>query len=118
MRPRTLSEAYRRMIDGPRAEHAFDEFLDTFYNLRTSTDRFSALLDEPPLTNDPVDNAVAAAAAEYLCNQYDVRDVPVWVFDPRRSRNLFTEERPLKRARQPAADEALLHSERVRNKAA
>ena len=137
MRPLTLSEAYHRINNGPRAEHAVDEFLDMFYGLRTAEARCASIIEEPPLTDDPIDNAIAAAIAEYLSNQYELPVVPIWTYESKRildepyffghidapawieymvhssppeyrARNLFTEERPLRRARQPAADNAMI----------
>jgi hypothetical protein len=128
MRPATLAEAYERIIAGePRAE-TLTEFLDTFYFAATPEQRLASLCDEPPLTGDGRWDALAGAVAEYLARQYRLATVPAWAFEPRRyldrpwhtspasddgmreyltfaspaefrSRNIFTEERPLRRAR-------------------
>ena len=83
---------------------------------------------EPPLTGDARLDALAGAVAEYLARQYALPTIPAWAFEPVRylerawhttpfdsdgmreyltfaspaefrSRNIFTEERPLRRAR-------------------
>ncbi len=80
------------------------------------------------MTGDARWDALAGAVAEYLARQYRLATVPAWAFEPRRyldrpwhtssaaddgmreyltfaspaefrSRNIFTEERPLRRAR-------------------
>lgn len=128
MRPATLAEAIKRVVAGESRAHAIAEFLDTFYLEPTAARRLGMLRDEPPLTGDPQIDALAGAIAEYLARQYDLGDIPSWAFDPIRyldrpwhtsmsedagmreyltfvspaefrSRNIFTEERPLRRAR-------------------
>ncbi len=128
MRPNTLSEAYTRIIAGEPREKAFAEFLDTFYTLPDTARQGEALTDEPPLTGDARLDALAGAAAAYLAKKYRA-DVPAWVSKPPRylrdpwfttespgpgineflwhhspaefrSRNIFTEGRPLRRASQ------------------
>jgi hypothetical protein len=121
------------MRTGKAGEEALAEFLDEFY-LAASAERRSAILaDEPVLTGDERLDALAGAMAEYLAHQYELRPVPGWCFGPRRylerawhaspitddgfreyltfaspaefaSRNIFTEERPLRRARTAVAD--------------
>jgi hypothetical protein len=128
MRPATLAEAYERIIAGKPGEETLAEFLDTFYLAATPEQRLASLCDEPPLTGDGRWDALAGAVAEYLARQYRLATVPAWAFGPRRylnrpwhtspasddgmreyltfaspaefrSRNIFTEERPLRRAR-------------------
>lgn len=128
MRPNTLSEAYERIIAGEPREKAFAEFLDTFYGLPDALAQSQALASEPPLTGDAHLDALAGAAAEYLSRKYG-SGVPAWTNKPERylqdpwfttsapapgvkeflwhsspaefrSRNIFTEARPLRRASQ------------------
>lgn len=128
MRPATLAEAIRRIAAGETRARALAEFLDHFY-LRPSADaRWAALSEPPALTGEPRLDALAGAIAEYLARQYRLPRVPDWAFAPERflerawhvapfddpgmreyltfaspaefrSRNIFTEERPLRRAR-------------------
>jgi hypothetical protein len=128
MRPATLAEAYERIIAGDPHDTALSEFLDTFYLTPTPEERIKSLREEPRLTGSPRLDALAGAVAEYLCRQYRLQEVPGWAFKPTRyldrawhttpresnamreyltasspaefsSRNIFTEERPLRRAR-------------------
>ena len=132
MRPATLAEAIRRIIDGTPQEKALPEFLDTFYLAPTPERQLATLSDPPPPTNDPRLDAFVGAVAEYLARQYQLPRIPDWVFEPSRfldhawhvsqldspgmreyltftspaefrSRNIFTEERPLRRARAKVA---------------
>jgi hypothetical protein len=128
MRPATLAEAIERVIAGEPRDMALPEFLDTFYLASTSEMRLMTLADRPPLTGDAQLDALAGAIADYLARQYRLPNVPDWAFEPQRflsrpwhvssfasdemreyltfaspaefrSRNIFTEERPLRRAR-------------------
>jgi hypothetical protein len=128
MRPATLAQTYERIMDGAEIDAALSEFLDTFYLAPTVEQRMDTLRDEPALTGDPRKDALAGAVAEYLARQYQLPEVPDWAFRPARylerawhttpfassamreyltfaspaefrSRNIFTEERPLRRAR-------------------
>jgi hypothetical protein len=132
MRPVTLSQAIERIIAGEPAEKMFPEFLDTFYLESAADQRLAMLTDAPPLTGDAQLDAFAGAAAEYLARQYRLPAIPDWAFEPQRylerpwhvsslqtdamreyltyaspaefrSRNIFTEERPLRRARAKVA---------------
>jgi hypothetical protein len=132
MRPNTLAEAYERVIAGAAYEMALDEFLDSFYLASTPELRLECLRREPPLTNNAHLDALAGAVAEYLSRQYKLPEVPAWTCQPERyldrawhttpvdsdgmreylayaspaefrSRNIFTEERPLRRARTAVA---------------
>jgi len=128
MRPATLAEAIERVMAGEPRDVALAEFLDTFY-LASSPDRRSAALAvAPALTGDARLDALVGAIADYLARQYRLPHVPDWAFEPERfldspwhtspfasnemrefltfsspaefsSRNIFTEERPLRRAR-------------------
>jgi hypothetical protein len=132
MRPATLAEAIDRIRGGVPQERALPELLDTFYLAPTPADQLAALRDEPRLSGDMRLDAFAAGVAEYLARQSRLPEVPEWVFGPSRyldrpwhvapfddpamreyltwaspaefrSRNIFTEERPLRRARMPNA---------------
>jgi hypothetical protein len=128
MRPATLAQAYERISAGAPRDKTLAEFLDTFYLAPTPQQRLAALCDEPVMTGDARLDALAGAVAEYLARQYGLSCVPDWAFEPGRyldrpwhtspfaddamreyltfaspaefrSRNIFTEERPLRRAR-------------------
>jgi hypothetical protein len=128
MRPNTLAEAIARIQSGVSWDVALAEFVDTFDLTPTSEARYATIEDEPALTNDRRLDALAGAVAEYLAKQRKLGRVPAWASDPRRnldtpwftatnasdamreyltfsspgefaSRNIFTEERPLRRAR-------------------
>jgi hypothetical protein len=106
------------------------EFVDTFDSEKTDQGRYACIQREPKLTGDNRLDALVGAIAEYLAKQRRLGRVPTWVSDPARhltspwfttaspsdamreyltfsspaefaSRNIFTEERPLRRARQP-----------------
>jgi len=133
MRPSTLAEATRRIASGQALEIALPEFLDEFYLAPTLERRIAMLADEPAFSGDRRRDALFGAVAEYLAHQFALPQVPDWAFDPRRylerawhtssftddgfreyltfaspaefsSRNIFTEESPLRRARSAAAD--------------
>jgi hypothetical protein len=132
MRPATLAEAIKRIIDGTPQEKALPEFLDTFYLAPTADAKLAAICERPMESGDARLDAFAGGAAEYLARQYQLPAIPEWVFEPQRfldrawhvsqlddpgmreyltfaspaefrSRNIFTEERPLRRARTHAA---------------
>jgi hypothetical protein len=132
MRPATLAEAIDRIIGGVPQEKALPEFLDTFYLASTAERKLASISDRPAETGDSHLDAFVGAAAEYLARQYQLPKIPEWVFEPRRfldhawhvsqlddpamreyltfaspaefrSRNIFTEERPLRRARAKVA---------------
>jgi hypothetical protein len=142
MRPATLAQAIERIIAGERRDKALPEFLDTFYLAPTAELRFAALAETPPLTGDGRLDALAGAMADYLARQYRLPRVPDWAFEPARfldspwhispfdddgmreyltfaspaefrSRNIFTEERPLRRARShlPSVNKAPVSSD-------
>jgi hypothetical protein len=127
MRPNTLAEATKRVNLGEPLEKALPEFLDAFYLARDKARRADMLRDEPPSIGVRED-ALMGAIAEYLSHQYALQHTPTWAFGSARylekawhtspfdddgmreyltfsspaefaSRNIFTEERPLRRAR-------------------
>ncbi len=111
------------------------EFVDSFDLAATTTARYACLADEPNPSRDPKLDALAGAIAEYLAKQYRLGQVPGWASGPSRrldqpwftatgatdgmreyltfsspaefaSRNIFTEERPLRRARSELTHES------------
>jgi hypothetical protein len=132
MRPATLAQAAERVAAGQPLSKALPEFLDTFYLAETSAQRLAMLCDEPAATGDDRLEGLLGAVAEYLSHQYRLPNVPGWAYASHRyldrawhvapfaddamreyltfaspaefaSRNIFTEERPLRRARSPLA---------------
>jgi hypothetical protein len=128
MRPATLALAIERVRAGEPLEHALPEFLDEFYLAESRERQLAMLRDEPSATGQARLDALAGAVAEYLSRQYNLECAPAWCFRPDRyldcpwhtatfsddgfreyltfaspaefsSRNIFTEERPLRRAR-------------------
>src|SRR3954453_22707221 len=129
MRPNTLAEATTRIEQGEPLEKALSEFLDSFYTAPDANSRTEMLRDEPVSIGSRPD-APIGAVAEYLSHEYGLPRVPAWAFAASRyldqawhtapfedasmreyltfsspaefaSRNIFTEERPLRRARGP-----------------
>jgi hypothetical protein len=121
MRPNTLAEAIEAISAGARHDVVLAGFVDTFDLATTNEERYGSIEHEPRLTG---------ALAEYLAKQRRLGRVPPWAGDPARrlaspwfttasptdamreyltfaspaefaSRNIFTEERPLRRARGP-----------------
>jgi hypothetical protein len=130
MRPNSLAEAVERIQEGASQDVALAEFVDTFDLASTAATRYATISEEPVLTNDKRLDALVGAIAEYLAKQHRLGRVPSWVSGPARyldhpwhtcpfandamreyltfaspgefsSRNIFTEERPLRRARSP-----------------
>ncbi|MFK4511868.1 hypothetical protein IQ17_02106 [Bradyrhizobium daqingense] len=130
MRPNTLAEAVDRICAGAPQDTTLAEFLDAFELVGTGLAQYEAIADEPVLTRNERLDALVGAIAEYLAKQRRLGRVPAWVCDPARrlaepwftasspsdamreyltfaspaefaSRNIFTEERPLRRARGP-----------------
>src|SRR5882762_11206869 len=128
MRPNTLAEAVETIYAGSPRDVVLAEFVDTFDLAKTDQDRYASIEREPRLTGDDRLDALVGAIAEYLAKQRPLGSVPHWVSDPARrldspwfttespsdsmreyltfaspaefaSRNIFTEERPLRRAR-------------------
>ena len=104
------------------------EFVDSFLLARDGSARFAALKQEPEFTGDARLDALVGAIAEYLAKQYKLGRVPSWASQSGRrldepgfttssssdaireyltfaspaefrSRNIFTDEQPLRRAR-------------------
>jgi hypothetical protein len=130
MRPNTLADAVERIEAGSARDVALAEFVDTFDLAKTDHDRYASLEREPKMTGDDKLDALVGAIAEYLAKQRRLGRVPPWASNPARrlsspwftasspsdamreyltfsspvefaSRNIFTEERPLRRARGP-----------------
>jgi hypothetical protein len=130
MRPNTLAQIADRIMEGESRDKALSEFLDQFYLAVTPEQKAAMLEDEPAPTGNPQLEGLLGAVAEYLAHQHKLPDVPGWAFSPKRylehawhasqfaddgareyltfsspaefaSRNIFTEERPLRRARGP-----------------
>ena len=128
MRPNTLADAVERIEAGSARDVELAEFVDTFDLAETDRDRYASIEREPNLTGDVRLDALVGAIAEYLAKQRRLGRVPQWVSNPGRrltspwfttaapsaamreyltfaspaefaSRNIFTEERPLRRAR-------------------
>jgi hypothetical protein len=128
MRPSTLAEAVERVRAGEPQDVALAEFLDDFLSAGDSAAKFAGIEKEPALTGDARLDALVGAMAEYLAKQHRLGRVPKWASTPSRhlqepwfttsssnpamheylafaspaefrSRNIFTEERPLRRAR-------------------
>jgi hypothetical protein len=130
MHPNTLADAVERIQAGSARDVVLAEFVDTFDLAETDQDRYASIEREPKLTGDFRLDALVGAIAEYLAKQRRLGRLPPWVSDPARrltspwfaaaspsdamreyltfrspaefaSRNIFTEERPLRRARGP-----------------
>src|SRR6202158_1031947 len=130
MRPDTLAEAVERIQAGSAQDVELAEFVDTFDLAKSDGDRYVSIEREPKLTGDAKLDALVGGIAEYLAKQRRLGRVPTWGSDPARrlpspwfttasrsdamreyltfaspaefaSRNIFTEERPLRRARGP-----------------
>ena len=130
MRPNALADAVEEIEAGVARDVVLAEFVDTFHSAKTDRDRYASIEREPKLTGDDRLDALLGAVAEYLAKQRRLGRVPHWVSDPARrltsrwfttaspsdamreyltfaspaefaSRNIFTEERPLRRARGP-----------------
>jgi hypothetical protein len=130
MRPSTLAQTADNVASGQSLDQALAEFLDEFYLAATPEQRSAMLAAEPRPMDDPRFDGLFGAVAEYLTHQFDLPGVPAWAYMPRRylerawhtssitddgfreyltfaspaefaSRNIFTEERPLRRARGP-----------------
>lgn len=130
MRPNTLADAVETIRAGSARDVALAEFVDGFDLAATDQDRYALIEQEPELTGDVRLDALVGAIAEYLAKQRRLGRVPPWASDSARrlarpwfttasptdamreyltfaspaefaSRNIFTEERPLRRARGP-----------------
>jgi hypothetical protein len=125
MRPNTLAEAVERIEMGEPQDVMLAEFVDTFDLEATKDGRYSSIEQEPKLTGNCRLDALVGAIAQYLAKLRRLGRVPHWVCDHKpwftatnpsdamreylnfsspaefASRNIFTEERPLRRARGP-----------------
>ena len=130
MRPNTLAEAVERIQTGASWDVTLAEFVDTFDLAPTPEERYSMIAEAPALTSDRRLDALAGAIVEYLAKQHQLGRVPPWTSEPPRfldhpwhtcpfendamreyltfaspgefaSRNIFTDEEPLRRARGP-----------------
>ena len=128
MRPNTLAEAVEAICAGSPRDVVLAEFVDTFDLAKSDQDRYASIEREPRLTGDEQLDALVGAIAEYLAKQRRLGRVPSWAGNSVRrlarpwfttasptdamreyltfssppefaSRNIFTEERPLRRAR-------------------
>jgi hypothetical protein len=128
MRPNTLADAIDRIKAGEPQDVALAEFVDSFMLAPDTEAKFASIEQEPDRTHDARLDALVGAMAEYLAKQHRLGRVPKWVSAPYRrldepwfttsstepammeylafaspaefrSRNIFTEERPLRRAR-------------------
>jgi hypothetical protein len=128
MRPSTLAESAERIRAGGDLDVVLAEFVDTFLLAADDQARYGTIVSEPEPYGDLRLDALLGAVAEYLAKQYRLQHVPQWVGQPRRrlaepwfttsssdpgmreyltyaspaefrSHNIFTEERPLRRAR-------------------
>ncbi len=130
MRPSTLAEACRRVEEGARREIALGDFLQAFYTQTSIEARGAMLADEPALSADARWNALVGGIAEYLFKRWAPNHPPFWPGDRSRylrepwfphagddpglreyltfvsppefkSRNIMTDEQPLRRAVTP-----------------
>jgi hypothetical protein len=130
MRPNTLAEAVKQISIGKPRDSILAEFVDTFDLAASDQERYAAIEREPALSGDERLDALVGAIAEYLAKNRRLGRVPPWTGGPSRrlanpwfttaspspgmceyltfaspaefaSRNIFTEERPLRRARGP-----------------
>jgi hypothetical protein len=128
MRPSTLAKAIERVCAGESRDVSLAEFVDTFLMAPDNITRYATIESAPNRSGDARLDALAGAMAEYLAKQYRLGQVPSWVSESWRrldepwfttsstspsmreylsvvspaefrSRNIFTEERPLRRAR-------------------
>jgi len=126
MRPNTLAEAVTGIRAGESRDQILAEFVDTFDLAASDADRYAAIAQEPALTGEVRLDALVGAIAEYLAKQRRLGQVPPWTGGTARrlaepwfttaspsaamreyltfaspgefaSRNIFTEERPLRR---------------------
>lgn len=128
MRPNTLVEAAERIRAGEPRDAVLAEFIDNFVSAPDALARGACIADEPPRLGDVRVDALIGGIGEYLAKHYRLPRVPGWVSAPWRrldtpwfttssdslamreylsfaspsefrSRNIFTEARPFRRAR-------------------
>ena len=133
MRPATLAEAIQRIVDGTPQEKALPEFLDTFYLAPTDEQKLAIISDRPSHRAVTIASMHSSARSPNISRaSTDCPAIPDWAFEAKRyldrawhvsqldspgmreyltfaspaefrSRNIFTEERPLRRARAKVA---------------
>jgi hypothetical protein len=128
MRPNTLAEAVTRISAGEPQDVVLAEFVDAFLTAPNKDAQYAAIELEPARSHDARLDALIGAIGEYLAKHHGLKHVPPWVgaswrrldepwfttsspapamreylsfASPAefRSRNIFTEESPLRRAR-------------------
>ena len=134
MRPTTLAEACRRAQAGEPFDKAIGEFLQSFYLAPSIEARVPMLVDEPPrFADDRRRDALVGGIAEYLYKRWAPFRPPPWIGGRDRyldmpwwpvgegdpvlmeyltwasppefaSRNIMTDEAPLRRATQPPVE--------------
>ncbi len=135
MRPITLAQTAERIAAGAPQGQTLSEFLDEFYLASTQAQRAEMIVEPPAMMSDPQLNGLLGGVAEYLAHQHKLPKVPAWAYASERyldrpwhvspfddagmreyltfsspaefaSRNIFTEERPLRRARSELTHES------------
>jgi hypothetical protein len=128
MRPSTLAEAVACIAVGEPQDVVLAEFVDSFLSAPNAEAQYAAIEAEPVCSGDRRLDALVGAIGEYLAKHHCLARVPAWVAAPWRrldepwftttsdeagmreyltfaspaefrSRNIFTEESPLRRAR-------------------
>jgi hypothetical protein len=129
-RPSTLVQAAKRIAAGEAWDFVWAGFLDCFYLERDDEARRAMLRSEPTMSGNEKLDCFTAATAEYLWKQHGLGSpVPSWIMKPERvlrepwfatnltapaireylsfaspaefiHHNIFTDEAPLRRARQ------------------
>lgn len=82
-RPRSLVEVQQLGSCHGDVDSFIREFLDEFYTERDPNVRASMVHDEPPIMENPRQNAYLAAVAEYLSLHYAL-PIPKWTQEPDR----------------------------------
>ncbi|HEX4765724.1 MAG TPA: hypothetical protein VH414_05545 [Lichenihabitans sp.] len=127
MRPATIHEAGQRIQQGEPWSTALGDFLQAFYTAPDVTARIAMLARAPDRTKDAQLDALMGGIAEYLYKRWTRVEPPRWMGEPERylaelwfttesrdpavleyltfvsppefkSRNIMTEEAPLRRA--------------------
>lgn len=135
MRPSTLAEACRRAQAGEAFDLAIGDFLQAYYLAPSVAARVPMLADEPPRFADRRYDALVGGIAEYLFKRWAPWNPPPWIKNRDRyldrpwwpvgegdpglmeyltwasppefkSRNIMTDESPLRRATQPPVEPA------------
>lgn len=130
MRPATVAETCRRAREGQPYDRAMGDFLQAFYAEASSAARGAMLAEEPASFDDPRYDALIGGIAEYLFKRWSPEAPPRWIGhrsrylsqpwfphvgdDPGlreyltfvspgefKSRNVMTDDQPLRRANMP-----------------